>query len=59
VSKEASFRQPIVLGDDYMLPVINQFAAMLRSRTSPMSREDLLAPLALMEEIDALLAVRA
>jgi hypothetical protein len=32
---------------------------MLRSGASPMSREDLLAPLALMEEIDALLAVRA
>lgn len=59
VGKEASFRQPIVPGDDYMLPVIDQFAAMLRSGASPMSREDLLAPLALMEEIDALLAVRA
>lgn len=51
-----SFRQPIPLGDDYMLPVLDQFAAMLRAGVSPMTREELLAPLRLMEQIETLLA---
>ncbi|MBN9305214.1 MAG: hypothetical protein BGO82_09105 [Devosia sp. 67-54] len=50
-----AFRRPIVLGDDYMLPVVDRIAIMLRTGVSPMSREELIAPLALMEEIDALL----
>ena len=53
------FRQPVVLGDDYMLPVVDRIAAMLRTGVSPMTRDELIAPLALMEEIDARLAVRA
>lgn len=50
-----AFRQSIPLGDDYMLPVCDQIAAMLRTGRSPLSRQQLLAPVALMEEIDALL----
>lgn len=55
-AKGASFRRPIVLGDDYMLPVVDQIATMLHGGASPMSTEELIAPLALMEEIDTLLA---
>jgi predicted dehydrogenase len=58
-SKEEDRRHPIPLGDDYMLPVVEQFAAMLRTGASPMTRAELTAPLALMEEIDALLTARA
>lgn len=53
--KGVAFRRPIVLGDDYMLPAVDQIAIMLRTGVSPMSREELIAPLALMEEIDTLL----
>ena len=55
-ARNVHFRQTIVLGDDYMVPVVNQIATMVRTRVSPMPREQLIAPLALMEEIDALLA---
>jgi predicted dehydrogenase len=48
--------QPIPLGDDYMAPVCDSIAAMLRTGASPMSRDELLTPVALMEEIDRLLA---
>jgi predicted dehydrogenase len=51
-----AFQQSIPLGDDYMLPVADQIAAMLRSGRSPMSDAELLAPIALMEEIEAMLA---
>lgn len=51
--------QPIPLADDYMAPVVDQIAAMLRAGTSPMSRDELLAPIALMEEVDALLKADA
>lgn len=57
-ARVAKFRQPIPLGDDYMMPVVDQFAAMLREGRSPMTREQLLAPSRLMEEIEALLMVR-
>jgi predicted dehydrogenase len=50
------FRQAIVLGDDYMVPVVNQVATMVRTGASTMTPEQLIAPLALMEEIGALLA---
>jgi hypothetical protein len=50
-----SILQPVPLGDDYMAPVAAAIAAMLRAGASPMSREDLLAPVTLMAEIDALL----
>lgn len=56
-AEDGHFRQPLPLGDDYMLPVVDQIAAMLRAHAAPMTREDLLAPLALMEEIIALLPV--
>jgi predicted dehydrogenase len=58
-AKGAKFRQPIPLGDDYMLPVVDQIAAMLRTGVSPMTADELLAPLALMEEIEVLLAERS
>jgi len=54
-----SFRQPIPLGDDYMLPVCDQIAAMLIHGHSPMTRQELLAPVGLMEEIDAVLKAEA
>jgi hypothetical protein len=54
-----AFRQSIPLGDDYMLPVCDQIAAMLLNGQSPMTRQELLAPVALMEEIDALLKTEA
>jgi predicted dehydrogenase len=58
-SGNVEFQQSIPLGDDYMLPVADQIAAMLRAGKSPMSREALLAPVALMAEIDALLKTTA
>lgn len=51
------FRQSIPLGDDYMLPVCDQIAAMLRNGHGSLTRQELLAPVALMEEIDVLLRV--
>jgi predicted dehydrogenase len=54
-----AFQQSIPLGDDYMLPVADQIAAMLRSRRSRMTSAELLAPIALMEEIEAMLGVSA
>jgi predicted dehydrogenase len=48
--------QPIPLGKDYMAPVCERIASMLRTDIRPMSRDELLAPVALMEEIDRLLA---
>jgi predicted dehydrogenase len=56
---KVAFRQSIALGDDYMLPVCDQIAAMLRNGHSPMTRQELLAPVALMEEIDGVLRVEA
>ncbi len=47
--------QPIPLGDDYMAPVCESIAAMLRSGKSPLSAEELLSPVRMMAEIDALL----
>jgi predicted dehydrogenase len=49
---------PIPLGDDYMAPVAEKIAAMLRTGQSSMTREELLAPVKLMAEIDTLLAER-
>ena len=57
-SKGVNFGGPVLLGDDYMAPVVDQFAAMLRTGRSPMTQEELLAPLALMEEIEAVLGVK-
>jgi hypothetical protein len=45
--------RPIRLGDDYMAPVTDRIAAMLRSGKG-MDRETLLAPIRLMAAIDAL-----
>ncbi len=58
-AKGVHFRQPIMLGDDYMLPVVDRFAAMLRTGVAPMTRDELIAPLRLMEAIDTLLAPRS
>jgi predicted dehydrogenase len=58
-AKAAELDQPIVLGDDYMAPVAAKIAAMLRTGRSPLSRAELLAPVALMEEIEARLTIRA
>jgi predicted dehydrogenase len=46
---------PIPLPDDYMAPVTDRIATMLRTRQG-MDRETLLAPIRMMAEIDALLA---
>jgi predicted dehydrogenase len=46
--------KPIPLGDDYMAPVADRIAAMLRSGQG-MDRETLLAPIRLMTAVDALL----
>lgn len=51
--------QSVPLGDDYMLPVVDEIATMMRTGSSPQSREDLLAPVALMETIGRLLRVVA
>lgn len=53
------FRQPLPLGDDYMLPVVDRIAAMLHTRAAPMAADDFIAPLALMDEIARLLPVHA
>jgi predicted dehydrogenase len=47
---------PIVLGNDYMAPVTDRIAAMLRTGDAGMSAEELLAPIRLMAAIDRLLA---
>lgn len=57
-AKRANFRQPIPLGDNYMLPVVDQIAAMLHGSGPRMTRDELIAPSALMEKIESLLAVR-
>jgi predicted dehydrogenase len=51
----ARIEQPVPLGDDYMAPVAVEIAAMLESGASPISPEQLLAPIALMETIETLL----
>ena len=58
-AEKVAFRQSIALGDDYMLPVCDQIAGMLWNGHSPMTRQELLAPVALMEEIDVLLRAEA
>jgi hypothetical protein len=58
-AKGANFEHPVPLGDDYMAPVAAQIAAMLKAGRSPMSREGLLAPVAMMETIDAALRAYA
>jgi predicted dehydrogenase len=50
--------QPIPLPDDYMLPVCKRIAQMLRSGKG-MGRDELLAPLRVMEQFAALLPVPA
>lgn len=52
------FSKPIKLSDDYMAPVAERFAAMLRSGASGMTRETLLAPIRLMAAIEPLLTPR-
>ncbi len=49
------FDAPIALPDDYMLPVVNRIAEMLRSGRG-MGRDALLAPVRMMTEINGLLA---
>jgi predicted dehydrogenase len=44
--------QPIPLGDDYMAPVCARIVGMLETGRSPLSPEALLAPVALMGEIE-------
>jgi hypothetical protein len=53
-----AIEQPIVLGDDYMAPVADRIAAMFRTGASPMTRDELLAPVGLMNEINRLLSRR-
>lgn len=49
------FDQAIALGDDYMAPVAACIAQMLRTGRSPMSDDELLAPLRLMDAANAAL----
>jgi len=56
-SPQLSRDVPIPLGDDYMAPVTDRIAAMLRTGRG-MDRETLLAPIRMMAEIDALLGGR-
>ena len=53
--KGIEFHQPIALGDDYMAPVATKFAKMIATGKPCLSHQDLLAPIRLMGEIDALL----
>lgn len=53
---DVTFSQPIPLGDDYMAPVCDRIAKMLRTGRSSLTAEALLAPIRLMDEIDAALA---
>jgi hypothetical protein len=53
--KGIEFKQPIPLGDDYMAPVAAKFARMLQIGKPCLSHEELLAPIRLMSEIEALL----
>lgn len=50
-----AFDQAITLGDDYMAPVVACFAKMLCTGRSPMSDDELLAPLRLMDVVNAVL----
>ena len=51
-SPQLTCDKPIPLGNDYMAPVTDRIAAMLRSGNG-MERETLLAPIRLMAEIEA------
>lgn len=55
-SDEANFGEDIVLDDDYMVPVARKFVQMIESGRSQMTRDELLAPVRMMAEIDAALA---
>ncbi len=55
-SPQLSCDKPIPLPDNYMAPVTDRIAAMLRTGQSGMDRETLLAPIRMMAEIGALLA---
>jgi len=59
VAKDLGFKQPIPLGNDYMAPVAAKFAKMLETGHACLSHEELLAPVRLMHEIEALLAAGA
>lgn len=52
-SGDRMIRGQIALPDDYMAPVLERFMAMVASGIVPLSREELLAPIALLTEIDA------
>lgn len=54
-----TIHQPIMLEEDYMAPVLDEIAAMWSAGRSPLSHDHLLAPIALMEEAERLLRVRA
>jgi predicted dehydrogenase len=54
-----AFDQAITLGDDYMAPVAACIAQMLRTGRSPMSDDELLAPLRLMDAVNAVLSPTA
>lgn len=56
-SRQLTCDTPIPLPDDYMAPVTDRIASMLRT-SKGMDRGTLLAPVKLMAEIDALLAAR-
>jgi predicted dehydrogenase len=55
-SAEADFTRRVVLPDDYMIPVAARIVRMIETGASPLDRAPLLAPLALMEAIEQVLA---
>ena len=50
-----TLEQPIVLGDDYMAPVVDVIAAMLKTGRASLGPRELLAPVGMMAEIETLL----
>ncbi|HVY52691.1 MAG TPA: Gfo/Idh/MocA family oxidoreductase [Devosia sp.] len=54
-AQSVKFEQKIPLGDDYMLPVVDRIAAMLRTGHGGLTREELLAPVRMMEAIAAVM----
>jgi predicted dehydrogenase len=54
-SAQMTLERKIALGSDYMLPVANRIARMLQTGQGGMTREQLLAPVRMMAEIEGLL----
>lgn len=51
--RDGNLDQRIGLGDDYMAPVVERFVTMIRDGTSPLSRDEMRTPIALLAAADA------